>query len=76
METKIFKGVKNQIEEPLKSEPITYYEAWLRNYRDTQMLGSFTQTLLKLYQIADAGNRAILEKAYPHYFITLSKYIP
>jgi hypothetical protein len=44
----------------------TLYEQW--NDGEIRGFGSFQTTMLQAYRLADAGNRAILETAYPRWF--------
>lgn len=46
----------------------TFYQYWEDNEPGFQNQGSFTTQLMLLYRIADNGNRAKLELAFPDYF--------
>jgi hypothetical protein len=47
----------------------TFYQKWEDNEPGFTNHGSFTTQLMLLYRIADNGNRAKLEKAFPEYFV-------
>jgi hypothetical protein len=50
----------------------TFFEKWQSQCFGYTNLGGFQNALMECYQRADSTNRAILEKAYPNYFIKKS----
>lgn len=51
----------------------TFYQRWMNGDSSTSNLGSFDNSLLNTYKLADGTNRDILEKAYPTYFGPIHK---
>lgn len=46
----------------------TFYDLWRKGKDGYTNQGSFDTSLLRTYQLADAGNQAKLKKAFPHLF--------
>lgn len=53
----------------------TFYQKWEDNEPGFTNQGSFCTQLMLLYRVADNGNRAKLEMAFPEYFLTPKQFI-
>lgn len=51
----------------------TLYQRWINNEPGFTGYGSFQTTILKAYQIADEGNQARLNAAFPNWFVKPTK---
>jgi hypothetical protein len=53
-------------------QKLTTYQAWSKGLIGG--FGSFHTSLLQTYRLADAGNRAKLEKAFKEWFVNKTDY--
>lgn len=56
----------------IDDEPRTFFENWNDKLHGYTNLSSFQTLLMQAYQVADGGNRAKLDGAFPNYFVNKS----